>query len=113
MALRGRLLAWTYRRLRDQWAIGEALDPASPSIISSVELHTKLAITQKLAWFMLHRLREACGDENDPLSGIVEIDETCIGGKQPNKHEDNCPSQRFGQQRGPPADDGGVDRRAG
>ncbi len=44
--------------------------------ISSVELHTKLAITQKSAWFMLRRLREACRDKDSPPAGIVEIDET-------------------------------------
>jgi transposase-like protein len=49
--------------------------------ISSLQLSKEIGVTQKTAWFMLHRLREACGDELTKLQGIVEIDETFIGGR--------------------------------
>ena len=50
--------------------------------ISSMQLSKEIGITQKSAWFVLHRLREAWNDENIKLSGIIEIDETFIGGKK-------------------------------
>jgi len=55
--------------------------------ISSYELHRGLKVTQKTAWFMLHRIRLAMQDGGfNKLCVEVEVDETFIGGKARNMH---------------------------
>src|SRR5258708_5159458 len=56
--------------------------------VSSREIHRSIGVTQKTAWFMLHRIRLAMqnSDGGGKLGGTVEVDETFIGGKARNMH---------------------------
>jgi transposase-like protein len=55
--------------------------------VSSCEVARSLGVTQKTAWFMLHRVRTALSlREEKPLEGVVEADETYVGGKLENMH---------------------------
>jgi hypothetical protein len=51
--------------------------------ISSMQMAKEIGVTQKTAWFMLGRLREACAGKTgkgNRLSGIIEVDECFVGG---------------------------------
>jgi transposase-like protein len=68
--------------------------------ISSYELARDLGVTQKSAWFMLHRIRTAMKDMNRPSkiggpeSGPVEVDEAFVGGKVGNMHKGRVKAMR-------------------
>jgi transposase-like protein len=67
------------------WFLAVYLATSFKKGISSIQLAKYLGITQKSAWHMLHRIRHSVNTSADdkPLDGIVEIDETYIGGKRP------------------------------
>ena len=69
-----------------KWAIAIYLCLTSLKSVSSMKLHRDFGISQRAAWFMLHRIREAWGDDGDdePFDGPVEVDETYFGGKRRN-----------------------------
>jgi transposase-like protein len=72
----------------DKWICGIWLIVNAKNGISSYEIHRSIGITQKSAWFMLHRIRAAMETGSfEKLSGNVECDETFIGGKAKNMHK--------------------------
>lgn len=69
-----------------KWVFAIYIWTTSLKGVSSMKLHRDLGITQKSAWFMAHRLREAWESQGGLFDGPYEADETFIGGKEKNKH---------------------------
>lgn len=81
-----------------KWAIAIYMFATSLKGVSSMKLHRDLHITQKSAWFMGQRIREAwssiadvqssSSSSEEKMQGPVEIDELYVGGREKNKHAD-------------------------
>jgi transposase-like protein len=84
----------------EKWLPATWLIMSCKNGISSYELHRALGVTQKSAWFMLHRIRLAMQSGTfTKLSGTVEADETFVGGKVANMHLDKQTRARMGKAR--------------
>ena len=66
------------------WAVALYQVTTNLKGVSSMKLHRDLGITQRSAWFLAHRLREAWKDNGPQFAGPVEVDETYIGGRKKN-----------------------------
>ncbi len=72
-----------------KWIIATYLILNHKTGISSYQLARDIDVTQKTAWFMLHRIRFGiAGNDNQEMDGRVELDESFVGGKNRNRHAD-------------------------
>jgi len=75
----------------DKWLMTMWLIANCKNGVSSYEIARAINVTQKSTWFMLHRIREAMKEYSAPLSGVIEMDETFVGGKVKNMHKSKVP----------------------
>ena len=68
------------------WALAIYLSLTSLKGVSSMKLHRDLGITQKSAWHLAHRIRQAYGSDGGTFEGPLEADETFVGGIRKNMH---------------------------
>jgi len=81
-----------------KWFLAISLVLNAKKGISSRQLSRDIHVTKDTAWFMLMRIRKAFVEYGELLQGIIEADETYIGGKNKNRHESK--KTKGGQGRG-------------
>lgn len=80
------------------WFAAMYLIATSKKGISSLQIAEQLGITQKTGWFLNHRIREMLRDDSkEKLSGVIQADETFVGGKNKNRHADKKAPQSQGR----------------
>jgi transposase-like protein len=71
-----------------KWFMAMYLLSSHKKGVSSHQIARDIEVTQKTAWFMLHKIRTLLGQEdNVTLADEVECDEAYMGGREKNKHE--------------------------
>ena len=73
-----------------KWFLAIGLMVHAKKSLSSYQLARDLELTQRTAWYMQQRIRAAmANDQGELLQGIIEVDETYVGGKPRNKDKNN------------------------
>ena len=70
-----------------KWFMAMYLISSHKKGISSRQLSRDIDVTQKTAWFILHKIRTLFTQEDVVLDGVVECDEMYLGGRETNKHD--------------------------